>query len=200
MSFAEILSQIRWRPRIGDPSIMGWLTVAAYGATALLCLVAALRGRNADGREARARRRMWLGVAALMALLCVNKQLDLQSLFTDLGRLVASSGGWYEQRRAVQRLFVITVAAAGALALYVAVRKIRSLLRDRILLVLGLCSLVTFIVIRAASFHHLDVIIRSQILGIRVNWILELGGIALVALGATQSLRDAREGSPAEKG
>ena len=48
MTWTEFLSQIYWRPRIGDASFMGWLTVAAYGLTAVLCLVAALKG-GADG-------------------------------------------------------------------------------------------------------------------------------------------------------
>jgi hypothetical protein len=72
--------------------------------------------------------------------------------------------------------------------------KIRSILRESIVLLLGLSSLITFIVIRAASFHHVDVLLRSQLLGIRVNWILELGGIALIALSAAQSARHPRDG------
>jgi hypothetical protein len=195
MNFAEFVAQIRWRPQIGDPSFMGWFTVAAYAAAAVLCFIAANRiPATADARETRRQRRMWLGVGVLMAFLCINKQLDLQSLFTDVGRVLANREGWHDQRRTVQRWFVITVAAAGAMTFAIVAWKIRSILRESIVLLLGLCSLITFIVIRAASFHHVDVLLGSELLGIRVNWILELGGIALIALSAAQSACHPRAG------
>jgi len=195
MNFAEFLSQIRWRPQIGDPSFMGWLTVVAYGAAAVLCFLAALHHPVAiDTGQVRRRHRMWFAIAVLMVFLCINKQLDLQSLFTDVGRVLATREGWYEQRRTVQRWFVLAVATAGILALVTIAWKLRSILRERKLLLLGLSSLLTFIIIRAASFHHVDVFLGSQILGIRVNWILELGGISLIALSALQSIRRPRPG------
>ena len=187
LPLAGFLSQLRWRPQIGDPSFMGWLTVAAYALAAGLCLAAAFRDQAADLRETRARRRMWLAVALVMSFLCVNKQLDLQTLLTDVGRIVAIRGGWYGQRRIVQRWFVLAIAGGGVAALGVIAWKMRAVLKDRALLLLGLCSLVMFILIRAASFHHVDVFLRAPVLGIRMNWILELGGIALVALAAGRS-------------
>lgn len=186
---SEFLSQIQWRPQIGDPSFMGWLTVAAYATAAVLCLVAARRRLVTDDpKQERRRHRMWLGIGVLMFFLCINKQLDLQSLFTDFGRVLASRGGWYNSRRVVQRWFVFAVAAASTVTLTVVAWRIRSILREHIVLLLGLISLVTFIVIRAASFHHVDVLIGSEILGVRINWLLELGGIALIALSAAHSI------------
>ena len=41
-----------------------------------------------------------------------------------------------------------------------------------------------FVVIRAASFHHVDAFLASRLGGLRWNWILELGGILIVAVGA----------------
>ena len=130
---------------------------------------------------------MWLAIGLAMSFLCVNKQLDLQSLFTDIGRVVAARGGWYGQRRTVQRWFVFAIMGVGAAAIGYVVWKIRKVLGERVLVPIGLCALVTFVVIRAASFHHVDVFLASRILGARMNWILELGGIALVGLGALQA-------------
>lgn len=195
MNFAEFVSQIRWRPQIGDPGFMGWFTVAAYAAAAVLCFIAASRyPAAADTGETRRRRRMWLGVGMLMSFLCINKQLDLQSLFTDVGRVLATHEGWYGQRRTVQRWFVLAIAAAGGMSFVILAWKIRHILREIIVLLLGLCSLITFIVIRAASFHHVDVLLGSELMGVRVNWILELGGIALIALSAARSARHPRAG------
>ena len=187
MSFAEFFSQIRWRPQIGDPSFMGWLTVAAYGLAAVLCFANVFRQPVADEKGQRNPRHLWLGLALLLSFLCINKQLDLQSLFTDIGRVLAVRGGWYEQRRSVQFWFVIAIAAAGFLALVTFAWRIRAVLRERILLLSGLIFLLTFIVVRAASFHHFDRFLGSRILGLRMNWILELSGIAMIAVSAIQS-------------
>jgi len=192
---SEFIAQIRWRPQIGDPSFMGWFTVAAYAAAAILCFIAALQGLGADDPKRNRRRRgLWLGAAVLMLILCINKQLDLQSLFTDVGRVLARREGWYGSRRVVQYWFVLAVAAAGAFTLIIMAWKIRSALRENRVMLIGLASLITFIIIRAASFHHVDMFILSEILGIRVNWLLELGGIGLVSLGAAQAILRPRAG------
>ena len=199
MSWTEFISQIYWRPRIGDASLMGWLTVAAYGLTAILCLMAALKQNaglggstaggvaGAENKGARLQRRLWLGVAVLMALLCVNKQLDLQSLLTNIGRIVAKQGGWYDQRRTVQFWFVVAIALIGVAAIALLVRKTRSLFKGRPLLLIGLSLLLLFVVMRAVSYHQVGVFLGKRVLGLKLNWILELGSIALVAASAAQA-------------
>jgi hypothetical protein len=42
---------------------------------------------------------------------------------------------------------------------------------------------------RAASFHHVGVFLGRRVLGLKLNWLLELGSIALVALSAAQAVR-----------
>jgi hypothetical protein len=190
MNPTDLLSQVRWRPEIGDPSVMGWVTVAAYGAAAALCFIAARRClADDDPGQGRRRCAVWLGVTVLMLFLGLNKQLDLQSLLTDIGRVLARRDGWYGQRRAVQRWFVLAAAATGVTGLAVMVWKSRAVLRERLSLLIGLSLLVTFVIIRAASFHHVDVLIHSRVLGLRINWILELGGIFLIGYGAARSIR-----------
>lgn len=54
----------------------------------------------------------------------------------------------------------------------------------------GIVLLFSFVVIRAASFHHVD-----QFLGagpFKMNWVLELGSIGIIAFAAR---RDAKLGS-----
>ena len=204
MSWTEFISQIYWRPRIGDASFMGWLTVAAYGLTAVLCLIAAFRqSTEAGGSQAvgvsgaedkggRLQHRLWLGISAVMFLLCLNKQLDLQSLLTNIGRIVANQGGWYEQRRTIQFWFVVAVGLASVAAFVFLAWKTRSIFKGRTLLLLGLSMLLLFVVMRAASFHHVGVFLEQRILGFKLNWILELGSIALVAVSAVQASRRTR--------
>jgi ABC-type Co2+ transport system permease subunit len=186
----DFIAQLGWRPAIGDPSVMGWLTVAAYAVAAALSFVAARRVRiGPEAAPGRRERRMWLGVAVFMALLCVNKQLDLQTLLTKIGRELAVRGGWYEHRRPVQFLFVLAIAAVAIAVFAWIVRKTRSILKERRLLLVGLCFMLSFIIIRASSFHHVAVILGAEIWGIRLNWLLELGAIAMIAVSAAQSIR-----------
>jgi hypothetical protein len=172
----DLLLRIKWRPEIGDPTFMGWFTVGAYLVAALLAWRAAKVEPNG--------RRLWLGVAVLMALLCINKQFDLQSLLTDIGREIARYGGWYGERRKVQKLFVLgVIAGSGLFGCWFAWR-FRVFLLGHKLLSFGLLFLLTFIVVRAISFHHVDVFLKDGIGGVRWNWILELTGILLVAAAA----------------
>lgn len=175
----ELLREIRWRPVIGDPTLMGWLTVAAYGFAALLTLWVWYRQRD----------RLWLGVALAMTGLCLNKQLDLQSLFTDIGRIAAFHQGWYEQRRDFQQWFVVGLLAGAALFAAWFVWRRHAFWRRHKLLSAGLLFLLTFIVIRAVSFHHFDSFLKSRYLGVKMNWALELGGILLVGTAAVLESR-----------
>jgi hypothetical protein len=185
----DFIRYMRWRPEIGDPSLMGWLTVAAYGLAALTAFAAARRAARAPGL-AKGSRMTWLMVAALLTLLCLNKQLDLQSLFTDIGRVVSYKQGWYGQRRDFQKWFVLAVlAASSGLTLFCIIR-FRGFWQRHVLLACGLAFLLTFIVVRAVSFHHFDVFLKSGIAGVRMNWLLELGGIAMVWLAALRDWRN----------
>jgi hypothetical protein len=174
----DIIREIRWRPTIGDPTAMGWFTVIAYGLAAVMALGVYLRKKD----------RIWIGVALGMAALCINKELDLQSLFTDIGRVASSHLGVYEQRREFQKWFVLgVVAGAGVLGTWFVFRHHAFWLHHK-LLSSGLFFLMTFIVVRAISFHHFDAFLKSRFLGVKMNWTLELGGILLVGLAAAMEL------------
>ena len=101
----------RWRPGIGDPTVLGWVTVAAYLGAAIVCGLASLREPMPDGtRRPRGRpSRFWLILAGLMLALGVNKQLDLQSLVTQIGRDVVRALDLYSGRRELQIGFIAVV-------------------------------------------------------------------------------------------
>jgi hypothetical protein len=89
----------------------------------------------------------------------------------------------------VQVLFIALIAFGGIIAtagLFWLYR--RELKRLRMALI-GVGFLVTFIVIRAASFHHVDRFLLSTIGGMRMNWIFELGGIAAIAWPAWRTIK-----------
>ena len=172
-----------WEPGIGDPTLLGWLTVAAYLCAAVLCGIAAMRSRPVDRRAYV----FWVIFTVLMLALGINKQLDLQSLFTVVLKQFAKSTGWYEDRRIFQGIFIFVIAFFGcAVALLAWVWTSRSLPQHRLTL-LGGIFLLAFIVIRAASFHHFDEILGTPVAFLRINHLLELGGIACVAFGAIKA-------------
>ncbi|MGB5076176.1 MAG: hypothetical protein WBO17_01695, partial [Sphingorhabdus sp.] len=100
---------IDWQPGIGDPSFMGWLTVIAYFGAAFLSFRAAIiaNTKSVDHRSpANTEQIFWFAMTVILIFLGINKQLDLQSLFTAVAREIAKSQDWYSDRRVYQILFI----------------------------------------------------------------------------------------------
>jgi hypothetical protein len=213
------MSEIQWSAGIGDPTPMGWLTVVVYFAAAWLCLRAFMVEKTGPPRPylqaigalvrvvrkhwpsppAPARRAgLWLLFFVVLVVLGINKQLDLQSLLAEIGRATALEEGWYEERRMVQAGFIGAVVGSAVVGLLALWWLVRGHLRDFRLALGGMVVLVAFVVARASSFHHMDIFIRTTVLGIEMNWIFELGGLVLVAVAAGRRLRQA--GAPLWRG
>ena len=187
----------RWTPGIGDPSFAGWLTVAAYFGVAVLCLVG---GRRELARRQKRVRAFWMCLSLVLIALGINKQLDLQSLFTQLGKDLARVQGWYGSRRIVQAAFIVSLGVLGAGGLGLILWRLRRSRRAVKVALAGCLILFCFILIRASSFHHMDRLIGWQFLGLRVNWLLELGSLALVASAAWQFRRPSDAPAGANEG
>lgn len=179
----------RWSPGLGDNNVMGWLTVVVYLAAGIFSLRTAWA--MGGDRTLRRERLFWMISAAVMLFLAVNKQLDLQSLLTMIARCHSQLAGWYNDRRVVQKLFILGVAGSGAVALGLLALLLRGILGRVWLALLGLAFVCVFVVIRAASFHHVDILISSSVLGFKINWLLELPGPLLVILVALRRRRRA---------
>ena len=166
-----------------DAGTLPWLAVTGYLVAAFLCL---RRLGDAGSR----RERLFWGLAGLaMLVLGINKQLDLQTMVTAWGRQLARADGWYAERRAVQKAFVLAmlaVAAAVAIGIGWLVRGLRPAV---FVVAAGLCLLGLFVLVRAASFHHIDVAMRLPMLGLKLHAVLELAGIAIVIAGAAWPAR-----------
>lgn len=174
-----------WTFLIGDPSFMGWFTVGAYFFTFYLSCVVFT---NAEGlfskQTVRKQKAFWLIIAATMFFLGINKQLDLQSYLTAIGRYYAQRDGWYQYRQIFQSSFIKFILLFSMLVLTFLIWYLRDTLRDNILAICGLCLLAAFVAIRASSFHHMDFYINTRILNLRINWIIELSGIFMISLAA----------------
>jgi len=169
------MTHFNWSPGIGDPTVAGWLTVILYLVTSVSCWILA-----GELGSANIERRAWRSISFLFFFLGINKQLDLQTALTEAGRYLAHYQGWYEQRQLVQLAFIALIAvicliSAITLLIWVGHAPISTWLA-----LIGTTLVIGYVLIRAASFHHVDRFIGRTILGFRWNWILEMGGIALV--------------------
>ncbi|MGB8166971.1 MAG: hypothetical protein WCF18_05730 [Chthoniobacteraceae bacterium] len=185
----NFIPELRWQPSFADPTFMGWLTVVAYAVGAAL---AALAARRTEGRDSGGQKRvstLWVAVTVLMACLCVNKQLYLHSLLTDLGRVAFERQGWYGHRQGLQEWSVVGVLAGAGIVGCWLVLRFHTFWASHRLLVAGSLLLLTLMVVRAISFHPVDVFLHTTILGLRMNRALELTGIALISAAALKERR-----------
>lgn len=179
----------RWSPGIGDPTLVGWFTVVAYFLAAYLCFRTGkvIRVRP-EPRLIRRERFIWLGLSAILVALGINKQLDLQTAMTEFFRMLAHEQGWYEYRREYQKAFIQMFALSGVVAATALVAMTWHLPRAMKIAGLGLCFVGCYVLIRAMSFHDVDHLIGRRLLLLKVNWIIELGGIGVICYGAYRRL------------
>jgi hypothetical protein len=129
----------------------------------------------------------------MLVALGINKQLDFQSLLTQVARDLAQSQGWYSQRRLYQVHFIKVIALGGLVSLALLCWLCRHDWRRRFLALVGMIGLVGFIMIRASSFHHVDQLLGMRLSILKVNWIIEIGSIGCVTLAAVLASRDVEQ-------
>lgn len=162
---------------------MGWVTVALYLITSWQCLsVSRLLARMSDAPNAE--RSTWALFGIAFVALGLNKQLDLQAALTDIGRIVVTRVGLMAHKGTLQVAFITLVVSICCATIFALSRTLRCAHPAARVASLGATLVVAFVAIRAASFHHIDEFIGSTVLMVRWNWILEIGGIALVLIGS----------------
>jgi hypothetical protein len=170
-------------PRIGDPTFVGWLTTVLYFVTSISCWILARKVELAGNHHSN-ERLAWLFIAVLFLALGTNKQLDLQTALTEAGRVIAHLQGWYEQRESVQTVFIGLVATICVITAFTLLIWMRRAPIPTWLALIGTILVLGFVLIRSASFHHIDRFIGESILGLRWNWLIEIGGISLVFIAS----------------
>ena len=82
-----------------------------------------------------------------------------------------------DQRRIVQFWFVVAfgIAAMTAFSMFAVI--MRNLFRQHMIAFIGLFLLLSFIMIRAISFHRIDKMLGFEFFAVRINWLFELTGI-----------------------
>lgn len=181
-----------WEPGPGDPSPAGWTIFFSYLIVTFYLWRTTLR-EKAAGRDPFLWRILYIGCFAL----ALNKQLDLHNAITAVGRAMARSEGWYEQRRPIQLGMIVLVGLACVGVLAFILRRLGPNWRRHRLTLAGLVLLLGFIALRAASFHHVDWFLREEYIPtVRLHAIIEFTGIWLLFLAAWRAARNPG-GSPA---
>lgn len=170
-----------WIKSVVAADTADWVTVACYLSTAVL---AARAGDVARDTHRNTEKRFWLSLTLLMVLLGINELLDLQSLLTVLGRDYARANGWYGQHRQYQYVFVIALAVLAVIAGIVAMLLTCRMARSVQLALVGLVFIGLFVLLRAASFHHLDDLLGRGPQTFNFGSLQELFGIFVIAVAA----------------
>ena len=176
-----------WHLGANDPDPVGWLVFASYLLVASLCWLCARKAGRSLDRDSSGDSFLWWGLAAVMLLLGINKQLDLQTPFIALGRTLAITEGWYPQRRIVQWVFVGCLGSVGFALLAGIAWYMRHEWSRYALPLCGLALLIIFVLYEAAPLDLLDA------LGLRIpiphkRQTMELLGISCVCASAIVTL------------
>ena len=181
----------RWVGEIGDP---GW---SAWGIVALYLVAAALAVRAAATAPARDERIFWLISAGLLVVFAANKQLDLQTILTSLGRCASKAEGWHDRRWIVQLAVAVLLGAGALAAVAIAVLHLRPLLARTGIAAAGLILVGAYVVGRTVIINHVDRMAGLNLSTLRLTWALEVPGALLVMAGASvERIRQAARKAP----
>jgi hypothetical protein len=148
------IDNIVWRPGFNDPDPLGLVTFAAYGVATVLCIRAALR--RDESPPVQQSKRAWLLFGLVLGFVGLNEQLDLQTLLIQWGRQTAEIHGWYEKRRMVQHAFMVTFSAAVVAGALLVGRQFWTFVKTQWLAVAGAMAVIGYVLVRDASFNHID--------------------------------------------
>jgi hypothetical protein len=196
LSALKAIILYQWKPRMGDPSLSGWVITIAYFCSFVLCITNGLLFRSSERRATSSQRaRLWYIFSGIMLVFGVNKQLDLQTLLTQVGSRLSQAQGWYELRRAVQLLFIVVLFVVFVLFIVYTLKKLRDNWRHFTVTPFGILTVLVWVMVRAALMQHVDsIIFHTYVHGHRrVNHLIEFGGIVLTGLGALIALLRSRK-------
>lgn len=180
----------QWWSSHGDPTVLGWFTVFAYGLATALCVRVAVKvPRELAPIDQDNHRLVWFILGTIMLVLGINKQLDLQLLLWLVARSWLRTAGWQEYRQVIQVGSMLAMAGLGFVGLVFFTWLSRDSFRQRRLAIVGVGLTSLFVLVRAISLHGVDTMLGWSLAGLTLSKVLENAGIFLVIIGAVQSMR-----------
>ena len=176
---------------------MGWIITLAYFVL-ILSIIKLLFNLSVSNEYDRRRfTGFWIIILLIYSFFGLNKQLDLQTFLTAAGRCMSRLEGWYEERRAFQLNVIMAGLAATAISMLGFLIYFRTIIGRSLLALMGVTCSMVFVVLRAASIHHVDQLFRIEFFNLKAHAIVEMTGIVLVFLNViimSWSLRRQRYG------
>jgi hypothetical protein len=166
-----------------DPTISGWLIQIIYVLVSVSCWRTA-RKLALNHACASREHHVWQVIAILFVALFISKQLSLDTALTEAGRNLAFSEGWYKQRQVVQVALIVLVTLSGIIAEIILLTWARIGRLPTTVALVGATFVLAYLMVRAISFHPIDQFIGGRILGLRWNWVLQMGGISVVLMAS----------------
>ena len=145
--------------------------------------------RKCRRNSARNEASFWAAVGGVMLLLAIDKQMQAQLWFSQVGRTLIREQGLYDDRRVYQGAFVMI---AGATAL-IAIGALRLLAIRRRWPVWPLVA-TAFLV----SYNQVDQLVNLPLPGARLNLVIELPGVLVISIAALRRLDWRETRQPAE--
>jgi hypothetical protein len=175
---------------IGDPSFIGWFTSAGYLLAAIFAVRAYHLHRSAYSAADLQRRIAiwWLGVAVLLIMLGLNKELDLlQKLVREWGRILVVHQGWYDQRRTIQGAFLLVLLLLCTCGAAAAQRYFHRVWPRIARSAVGVTLILSYALLRAMQFNVSAAPVPRLLASLA--WVLETGGVLVVLWCAIRAAR-----------
>jgi hypothetical protein len=166
------------------PTLLDWVTSAGYLIAAALCFWA---GRAAQRNLEPARSFTPFFVIAVLAIaLGINKEFEVQTLMIRIGRALATSEGWYEERRMFQKILVVAILIIGLAVSSRFVYQHIEFFKTHLGLACGVAAICLYCFLRWADVNHIE-LLGSGRSSSESLWPLEISGVTLLIFGTVVS-------------
>ncbi len=174
-----------WKTNRGDYSFSGWMITFFYICSFVVLLFVAGKSSGVAIRD----KVFWHSICAIILFLSINKQLDIQMLFTDIARTAAKEYQVYAIRKPFQIRIISFFASMGISFFIPLMILLRRCHKSIFLATGGVFCLFTFLCLRLVSHHKVEAVFSHSV-GIFTYFdFLELLGIFLVSSSAVWYFR-----------
>lgn len=173
----------------GNSGLNGWGVFFVYLVAAWLCfrnarlsvaLATAGVRRVAQGRS---RRRFWSALAALLLLLGISRQFDLQALAASAVRGLLLVDDVYGERSGLQIGLIVAIGSFGMIGLLIALVTFRRAEASVLAALVAAAILIVYAITRTISLHAIDQFLAAApVPYVRVDDLIELVLLSVVTL------------------
>ena len=157
-----------------------WLRSAGYLAVAAAAVWAGWREQRRVKDNPNLWPMFWYLTGLLFLVMGLGRILDIGGIVSEIGRLEARNGGWYNSRRKYQAMMVGAVGGIWFVAVLIALWRVPERRRRYLPMTLLSFTIICFAGIRVVSLHQIDgLLYRRGIAGLKFSAAFELLGLVL---------------------